>query len=49
MEVHELIGTLETADATRAWRDKFADALQEFRQRNWDAAEIAAEFKPLRA
>jgi adenylate cyclase len=39
VEVHELLGPLEIAGATRSWRDKFAEALANFRRREFDAAE----------
>jgi adenylate cyclase len=39
VEVHELIGSTAATDASLAWREKFADAVQNFRQRKFDAAE----------
>ena len=39
VEIHELLGSLEIAGATRLWREKFASALQNFRQRKFDTAE----------
>jgi adenylate cyclase len=39
VEIHELVGPLESAESSRAWREKFADALQDFRSRRFDAAE----------
>jgi len=41
IEVHELLGPLAMAEATRPWREKFAGALQHFRKRQFDAAEKA--------
>jgi adenylate cyclase len=38
VEVFELVGPLEQMEPTRAWRDQFALALQEFRQRRFDSA-----------
>jgi adenylate cyclase len=39
VEIHELLGSPDVADNSREWREKFADALQNFRQRKFDAAE----------
>jgi hypothetical protein len=48
--VHELIGFLDVANSTRAWRDAFAEALNNFEQRNLAFAEIGfqrvLELKP---
>lgn len=41
IEIHELVGAREMAEATRPWRDKFAEALARFRRREFDAAEQA--------
>jgi adenylate cyclase len=41
IEVHELLGPREMAEVSRPWREKFASALQLFRQRQFDAAESA--------
>jgi adenylate cyclase len=41
VEVHELLGPRETAEASRPWREKFASALQSFHARQFDAAEKA--------
>ena len=38
VEVHELIGPPESAERSRPWREKFADALHQFRQRQFDSA-----------
>jgi adenylate cyclase len=40
-EVYEMVGSREMAEATRPWRDKFAEALALFRRREFDAAEQA--------
>ena len=40
VEVHELVGPLESAEQSSAWRGKFSDALQDFRQRNFDGAAV---------
>ncbi|PYL01792.1 MAG: hypothetical protein DME19_00365 [Verrucomicrobia bacterium] len=37
--VYELLGFREEAEATRLWREPFENALREFRQGNFDAAE----------
>ena len=39
IEIHELLGPQETAEISRPWRGKFAEALQHFRHREFDAAE----------
>ncbi len=39
VEVHELIGGLDQAEATRSWRESFAEALHQFHCRNFTAAE----------
>ena len=44
VEVHELIGPTESSESSRAWREKFADALHDFRQRQFDSA--AEKFGP---
>jgi adenylate cyclase len=41
IEVHELLGPREMAEPSRPWRGKFAEALQQFRKRQFDAAEKA--------
>jgi len=41
IEVHELLGPGELAEASRPWRERFAAALQLFRARQFDAAERA--------
>ena len=50
VEVHELIGRLDQAEATRAWREAFAEALNNYEQRNLEFAEIGfqrvLELKP---
>ena len=38
IEVHELLGSGEIAESSRPWRGKFAEALQHFRRREFDAA-----------
>jgi len=38
VEVHELVGTVESAECSRVWREKFADALHDFRARQFDSA-----------
>ena len=38
VEIHELVGPRELAEATRPWREKFAEALALFRRREFDAA-----------
>jgi adenylate cyclase len=43
LEVHELLGSLELAEPTRAWREAFARGLFHFQRRQFDAAE--AQFK----
>jgi adenylate cyclase len=43
VEIHELIGPTEAAQVSKAWREKFAEALQDFRQRKFDNA--AAKFQ----
>jgi adenylate cyclase len=50
VEVYELVGDLEMAEPSRRWREKFAEALQEFRQRQFEsAANIFREVNNLRA
>ena len=39
VEVFELVGFADRAEPTRAWRETFERALNEFQQRNLDAAE----------
>jgi adenylate cyclase len=39
IEIHELLGPREMAEPSRPWREKFAEALQQFRKRQFDAAE----------
>jgi adenylate cyclase len=39
VEVYELVGFPEQAEATRAWRELFADALKAFQRKDWDSAE----------
>jgi adenylate cyclase len=41
IEIYELLGPRESAEATRPWREKFAEALQHFRRREFDVAEKA--------
>jgi len=41
IEIHELLGPREMAEPSRPWREKFAEALQHFRKRQFDAAEKA--------
>jgi adenylate cyclase len=41
IEIYELLGPCEIAGATRPWREKFAEALQHFRRREFEAAEKA--------
>lgn len=41
VEVHELIDPADRAEASRAWREAFADALEKFRRRDFPAAEAA--------
>jgi adenylate cyclase len=40
VEAHELIGRPEQAEATRAWREAFAQALQNYEQRHLEFAEM---------
>jgi adenylate cyclase len=40
VEVHELLGKPEEAEATRSWREAFAEALHNYEQRNLEFAEI---------
>src|SRR5207302_3586110 len=40
VEVHELIGWPNEAEATRPWREAFAEALNNYEQRNLEFAEI---------
>jgi adenylate cyclase len=50
VEVHELVGLAEQAEATRFWREAFAEALNNFEQRNLVFAEMGfrrvQEMKP---
>ncbi|PYM13101.1 MAG: hypothetical protein DME18_09795 [Verrucomicrobia bacterium] len=39
VEVYELLGFRDLSEATRLWREPFENALREFRQGNFDAAE----------
>ena len=39
VEVHEMIGTVEIEEATRAWRQSFAAALRCFQRKSFDEAE----------
>jgi hypothetical protein len=39
VEAHELLGPLEEAEFSRAWREAFAQALANFEQRNLELAE----------
>ena len=41
IEVHELLGPGDMAEASRPWREKFAEALRLFRARQFEAAEQA--------
>ena len=41
VEVYELLGPLERTEATRAWREMFANSMAHFRKREFDAAEAA--------
>jgi adenylate cyclase len=43
IEVHELLGPKAMAEASRPWREKFAVALQHFRNRRFDPAKEAFE------
>lgn len=40
VEVHELVGTVEQAEASRKWREAFAEALNNYEQRNLEFAEL---------
>jgi adenylate cyclase len=40
VDVHELVGWPDQAEATRAWREAFAEALTNYEQRNLEFAEI---------
>ena len=40
VEVHELIGWPQQAESSRAWREAFAEALQNYEQRNLEFAEL---------
>jgi len=50
VEVHELIGRPEQAEDTRAWREAFAEALNNYEQRSLEFAQIGfqrvLELKP---
>ena len=50
IEVHELVGWPEQAEATRAWREAFAQALENYNARNLEFAEAGfrevLELKP---
>lgn len=39
VEVHELLGTPDQGEASKAWRDAYADALEHFQKKDFDAAE----------
>ncbi|PYJ87015.1 MAG: hypothetical protein DME22_03045 [Verrucomicrobia bacterium] len=39
VEVYELLGFRDLAEATRPWREAFENALREFQRRNFDAAQ----------
>ena len=39
VEVHDLLGRRDQAEATKSWRDAFARALQEFQRNNFEDAE----------
>lgn len=41
VEVHELLGPSDLAQQTQLWRDRFAEALQRFRLKEFDNAEAA--------
>jgi adenylate cyclase len=41
VEVHELLGWPDQAEATRAWRDAFAQALKLYEERNLEFADMA--------
>jgi adenylate cyclase len=40
VEAHELVGWPEQAEASREWREQFAQALDQYHQRNLDLAQI---------
>jgi adenylate cyclase len=40
VEVYELVSTKENAEPSRAWRETFAQGLEQFQKRNFDAAEL---------
>jgi adenylate cyclase len=39
VEVHELVGSLDSAETTRAWREAFRDALYHFQRKSFADAE----------
>lgn len=39
VEVHELLGTSDTAETSRVWREAYADALKHLQAKDFDAAE----------
>jgi adenylate cyclase len=41
MEIYELVGAIETAEASHGWRQKFGNALRHFQRAEWDQAEAA--------
>lgn len=41
VEVHELLGPRDMVETSRPWREKFAEALQLFRKRQFDSAQKA--------
>jgi adenylate cyclase len=41
VEIYELLGSRDIAEQSHTWRDKFAEALQYFRQRKFEIAERA--------
>ncbi len=50
VEVHELVSSIEQAEASRKWREAFAEALNNYEQRNLEFAELGfrqvLELKP---
>ena len=40
VDVHELVGPVEQAESSRKWRESFAEALNNYEQRNLEFAEL---------
>lgn len=41
MEIYELVGAVQMAEVTQAWRQSFANAVRHFQRAEWDRAEAA--------